>query len=296
MKITNKFGAPQTLVNLAMRDPYSKGNADISVTGLIGSPRISILQSRHDSEMTRDVSDMLWALVGSALHVVAERGADSEHIAEERLFATIDGWTISGGIDVQLTDDGGTALSDYKFTSVWAVMNTKPEWEAQLNCYAWLMRKSKGVIVNKLSIHALLRDWARHSVGVKHGYPLSAIHTVDIPVWSSVKQDLYIMERVALHKAAKQANDLDAQLENCTDTERWMREDKYAVMKAGRKSAIRVVDTGVEAAEVSSKNPGSYVQLRKGEPVRCTGDYCGVSRFCTQYAAWTALNAPDHTL
>ncbi|MCG3772252.1 MAG: hypothetical protein JW384_03459 [Nitrosomonadaceae bacterium] len=290
MRITNKHGAPQTLVNLALRDPYSKGAADVSVTELIGSPRISLLRSLHDSELEKDVGDMLWALVGSALHGVAERGADDTHLAEERLFAEMDGWVISGGIDVQKIGDNVVALSDYKFTSVWSVMNDKPEWEAQLNCYAWLMRRSKGLHVTGLSIHALLRDWNRHSVGVKQGYPPSAIHTVNIPVWSDAKQDLYIKERVALHQEARSAHDLDAPVPECTDADRWMKQDSYAVMKDGRKTAIRVTDTAIEAGEVLARTPGAYVKIRKGEPTRCVGDYCSVSRFCEQHAGWLRDN------
>jgi hypothetical protein len=40
MKITNKFGVPETLMALANRDFYSKGKAEYSVTEIISSPRI----------------------------------------------------------------------------------------------------------------------------------------------------------------------------------------------------------------------------------------------------------------
>ena len=79
---------------------------------------------------------MLWQLLGSALHVVAERGQAEGHRNEERLFAEINGVTLSGAIDVQQETPEGLILMDYKFTSVWAVMREKPEWEQQLNIYA----------------------------------------------------------------------------------------------------------------------------------------------------------------
>jgi hypothetical protein len=71
LKITNKHNVPETLVALATRDYYSKGKVDYSVTELISPPRVQRLRKKHVEEMEQDVSDMLWQLLGSALHVVA---------------------------------------------------------------------------------------------------------------------------------------------------------------------------------------------------------------------------------
>ena len=40
MKITNKTGLPDSFLNFARDDKYTKGKADISVTTLIDSPRV----------------------------------------------------------------------------------------------------------------------------------------------------------------------------------------------------------------------------------------------------------------
>ena len=57
-------------------------------------------------------------------------------------------------------------LMDYKYTSVWSLIYSgeegKIEWERQLNCYAWLLRKS-GYTVNKLDIVVILRDWSKYN-------------------------------------------------------------------------------------------------------------------------------------
>ena len=53
---SNKFNLPQPLVSAVQRDPYQKAG-DISVTSLIKAPRMRILEDRHDSEITIDVSD-----------------------------------------------------------------------------------------------------------------------------------------------------------------------------------------------------------------------------------------------
>ena len=45
--ITNKYGLPEAFVNFAKLDKYSKGNADISVTQLIDSPRVLLMREEH---------------------------------------------------------------------------------------------------------------------------------------------------------------------------------------------------------------------------------------------------------
>ena len=47
MKITNKFGLPQPFVDFIKNDKYSRGDADISVTSLIDSPRVALMRQKH---------------------------------------------------------------------------------------------------------------------------------------------------------------------------------------------------------------------------------------------------------
>ena len=117
MNVTNKFGVPAPLLTLATKEYYSKGDSQYSVTELLSSPQIRRLQERYKEQMTEDVSDMLWSMVGSALHVVMERSETPGFISEERLYATVDGQKISGQIDLQEITPFGIILIDYKFTS-----------------------------------------------------------------------------------------------------------------------------------------------------------------------------------
>ena len=133
MKLTNKFNIPQTFVNVLERPTYSKGKANLSVTQLINSPKIVALTKKFDEEIEQDVADMVWSLFGSAVHNILEHGKDENHVVEQRIHAELDGWNISGAVDLQLLQKAGIAIKDYKTTSVWAVMNEKIEWEYQLN-------------------------------------------------------------------------------------------------------------------------------------------------------------------
>lgn len=280
MIITNNHGAPATLVALARKNYYSKGGSDYSVTELLSPPRVRRLQERHDAALTKDVSDMLWALLGSALHVVAERASAEDHVTEERIVAEIDGVKVSGGIDLQEMTPDGVVITDYKFTSAYSVMNEKKEWEEQLNLYKWLVESVKRIPVKSLRICALIRDFSRHDR--RENYPEAPIHMVDIPMWDSVTAEAFVRSRLQFHTEAKFADAMEEPLPPCSAEERWFSETTYAVKKEGRKTAVRVFKTIEEAQELAAKEKG-YVETRAGEPRRCTGNFCGVAEFCEQY-------------
>ena len=290
MKITNNHGAPATLVALANKNHYSKGAADYSITELLSPPRVRRLQERHDPSLEKDVSDMLWPLLGSALHVVAERASADQHVTEERIFADIDGVKVSGAIDLQEMTEQGVIITDYKFTSAYSVMNEKKEWEEQLNLYKWLVESRKRIPVIGLRICALIRDFSRHDR--RENYPASPIHMVEIPMWDSVKAEAFVRARLHLHAEAKFADAMEEPLPPCSDEERWFSETTYAVKKEGRKTAVRVFKTIEEAQELAQKEKG-YVETRAGEPRRCTGNYCNVAEYCYQYQSEVRLGSSE---
>jgi len=267
-------------LTLASADYYSKGASSYSVTELMSPPKIRRLRERHDAAIETDVSDMLWSMLGSALHVVAERGATPGWISEERLFHEIDGVVISGAIDLQEETPFGIGIIDYKFTSAWAVMQEKEEWTQQLNIYKWLVETVKQRKVVGLKICAMVRDYSKHDL--REAYPAAPICVIDVPLWDSVKTEMYIRERLEMHRESKMRADFEEDLQNCSNEERWMSETTFAVKREGRKTAIRVFKTIEEANELAEKEKG-YVETRLGEPKRCTGDFCGVSQWCAQY-------------
>ena len=280
MKVTNNWGVPEPLMTLASREYYSKGKSDYSVTELLSPPRVRRLREQHSEHLVSDVTDMMWQMLGSALHVVMERGETPGWISEERVFLEIDGVTISGQIDLQQETPDGLILYDYKFTSAWAVMNDKIEWEQQLNLYGWLLRKVKNQNIAGLRICALIRDWSKHDT--REGYPPKQIHVIEIPLWDFETADRFVRARLDQHKESKVTTDLGGTLSLCTPDERWQSETMYAVRREGRKTAIKVLRDHNEAKQLAEKEKG-YVEIRNGEPKRCTGNYCGVAEFCDQY-------------
>lgn len=281
MKWTNRHGLPDTLVKAAMTDNYTKGDARISVTGLIQPPQIAILREKYASEIVVDVADDIWRIVGTAIHGLLERMGDETHLPEERLFADVLGWRISGGIDLQMLGPTVAAVRDYKFCAVYSVRGEKAEWVAQLNAYKYLIEISKGWEVKSLGVVALLRDWLRSRAKLDPTYPQAPVQTVNIPMWSHDEARQYIEGRIRLHREALRASEWGEDLPPCTDDERWARPGGYAVIKRGGKRARKVYQDEAEAC--SSAREDEEVQERPTEYIRCSGNYCNVAEWCSQF-------------
>lgn len=270
--VTNVHGLPQSIVAAVTNDPYV-GGGDISVTKLIDSPRVRVLTQVNRDRISVDVSERVWALLGQAVHTILERAGLREQgmIVEQRLFAEVNGWTLSGQFDVMHLESG--KISDYKVTTVWK-KNGSDSWTRQLNVLRWLAHQN-GQEINSLEIVAIFRDWRKTEAQRNPEYPQAAIQVIPVPVWDLDEVDTYVRERVMLHQMASDGAEFD-----CTDEERWYSGDSFALMKPGAKRALKVKDTPFTAAEVPE---GHEVVVRKGEYKRCL-HYCDVALFCQQWA------------
>ncbi len=290
LKYTNVNNIPKEIIRALNNDSYSKGESLISVTGLLQPPRIRILREQHEDEIVVDVSGEIWKLLGQSVHTILERAnMDAiDTITEERMYAKVNGWTISGQTDSISVDSG--ILKDYKVTSSWSVMSAmkegKKDWEQQLNCYDWLNRQNyPDRVIKKLNIITINRDWNKNQMLRSGGdYPSAPISVIPIPKWSDEEQEEFIKERVSIHQNAEVDFLVNEDLPLCTPVEQWRRKDSYRVMKQGRKSALRVLDTQELADEYISghKDSGLSVEFLKGEAIKCK-DYCDVAEFCNQY-------------
>jgi len=292
MKITNKQGLPAPFVALLARDFYTKGASQYSVTELMSPPKIRRMREQYDEEIEVDATELIASQLGTFMHGKLEDKVVEGYLNEERIFHSIDGITISGQIDIQEQTDDGIVIVDYKFVKAWSIQQhlagKKDEWNIQLNIYKWLVETVKKQKVCGLKICAVAKDWSARGVTQEH-YPQAPAVMIDIPMWDSVTTETYVRQRLDMHRFAKQAHEFGEELQPCTDEERWINETIYAVKREGRKTAIRVFKSIEEATELAEKEKG-YVEERKGEPVRCAGNFCGVSKWCKQYQG--ELNVP----
>jgi len=273
-------------MNVLDRPTYSKGKAHLSATELINSPRIVQLRKKHDEQITSDVSDMIWSIFGTAIHSVLEQGKDDNHLVEERIHAELDGWHISGAIDLQKIVEDGIEISDYKTVGVWSVMNEKKEWEEQLNIYAWLVERVKRIPVVRLNIVAIVRDWNRRDAGTRQGYPEAPVAVLDINLWPMEKREEFIRSRIHEHSEALFATETNEELPLCTPDQMWEKPTMYAVKKEGA-SRAKSVHMELDEAEVALEKAGKGYQLeiRHGDRTRCSS-FCPVSQWCDQYQTY----------
>jgi hypothetical protein len=212
-----------------------------------------------------------------------EHGKDDNHIVEERIHAELDGYKISGAIDLQIKGDNFVDIKDYKTVSVWSVMNEKIEWEQQLNIYAWLVEKVKVTPVTDLGIVAIIRDWSRRDASRNPDYPQAPVKEIPIKLWTFEEREAYIKHRIDQHSACEFALETDADLPECTPEEMWEKPTVWAVRKVGGVRAKSVHETESEAAAALEKAGGGYeIEVRPGSRTRCE-TFCPVNHRCQQW-------------
>ncbi len=285
MKYTNKYNLPQALVDVIVGHTYDLSTSDptrLSITKLNDAPRIRLLEIRHWNQLEEDVSEHIWRIVGNAYHYILAKTDPTHRLIEEKLEETLHGMLIVGKLDIY--DSPTKSIDDWKVTSVWAMKFPKPDWERQLNCYAWLLHKL-GFVVEKININAMLRDWSKTEL-MRYGgdYPLIPFKRLNVKLWSFEEQQKYMEERVLLHQGVM--NLPDAELPLCSREERWAEDAKWAVYKNANKTALRVLGSEAEAKkyilELGETKDKLIIKERPGCDKRCM-EYCGVNKFCDYY-------------
>lgn len=283
MKITNFNKIPEPIYRAVSKNWYSGNNADhfCSVTELLKPDKLFVLERRHKNQLSVEASDLIWSLMGSAMHRVLEASETGDTLNEERLYAEVNGKIISGGIDLY----ENRIISDFKFTSVWNYIysNRKIDWEQQLNLYSYLYQIS-GFEVDKLQIIAIFRDWSASKAKHEKSYPRQ-IEIIPIKKWSIDQCEHFIKKRLfKLEMALKLPDDV---VKECSKRERWQDDDVYAIMKKGNKRASKLCTSEEQAkayCKTNSDKDKLSIELRKSEPRRCE-DYCTVSHYCHFYRA-----------
>jgi hypothetical protein len=301
MKITNKYSMPQAMVHAVSHDRYDPGTGDVSCTTLIAPAQQFQLGLIHSGETEEDVIDRIWSLIGSAVHYIIENAVidmkakglwKEEYISEKRFYHVVGDKNVSAQIDLYEAGD----LSDFKVTSVWTIKHAlkegKDDWDAQLNIQRYLMTKN-GYPVDKLYVVAIARDWNKSGNMRDSDYP-PRVAKIEIPVWDMDKTEGYIQSRInALYSPVPVW---------CSPAECWESPTKYALMKKGRQSALRLLDSMVAITEYADckdllveiedhkeLKSDHYYEVRLGERKRCQ-DYCDVAPFCPQWKEWQKAN------
>lgn len=289
MQLTNNHGLHAGIEHAIRNWYFEKRNPNpkhFRVTELIRPVQQVVLERRHNEEMETDVMNLVNAWRGSAIHEFLSRFDKMNALQEIDLEIEIGGELVKGRPD-HYEDE---TILDFKNCKVWKyVFRDFGDWEEQTNFYA-LMMKAQGFPVKSLEVVAIFDDWSKMKALAESDYPKTTSVTVPLLLWPDKKIKAVLENRVTrLAKNLRETPDED--LPECTPEEMWADPEKHAVMKVGRKSAVKLHDDA-EAAEKHAAELGAkhYVQHRPGKRKRCEA-YCSASAFCHQWKKYQAEQA-----
>lgn len=280
MRITNKLGLPEAFVKMAETD-YQYKEKQYSVTSLLRGIRETILLRRYHNNIEQDVSDMIWLLFGTAVHNILEHQEEGKHeLKEENLKIKIGDYTLSGRFD--LYNAKTKTVTDYKTCSVWKmIFGDFADWRKQLLIYTYMLKKT-GFEVDKGEVVAIMKDHSKARAKFEKDYPKLPVRRIKFRFTEKDFEEIeqWLHERFAEIAEAEKLPDDELPL--CTQKERFNDGDKFAVMKKGRKRAMRVLDDINEAEKWRELNGGDFIEVRPGQNKKCE-DYCRACEFCNFY-------------
>lgn len=285
MKHTNKYNLPDEVVQWILTDDYDYEEGVYSATRLIKPVRAVVLEQRHYDEIEIDVSDLIQMRIGTAIHDSFERVKLKDCIQEERYHHDIGKFRISGKPDIikQLKSGKSSFLKDIKTTSAWTYIyqSRKEDYRKQLSIYGFLLAQHGFTLEPEIQMIYYFTDWSRSKARQGGDYPPIPMWTQDYELMSKEDTEQYIIGRLKLFDHHFN-NTKDDDLPLCTRDELWTKEDKWAIKKEGRKSAVKVHESEAEAEEhLSSLDNKHSIEHRPGKVIRC--NYCTAPQVCCQY-------------
>ena len=278
MKTTNKMNMPAAFVNYVSNVRHN-AQGTLSATTLLKGDKEIVLYDRHFDELEQDAADLVWATFGTAFHSIMEKQED-DAFKEEAFEVQVDDWKVTGRVDRY--DLEHEILEDWKTASVWKVIyGDFKDWKAQGLTYAWLM-KQNGLNVKKCRFVAILKDHSKTEAKRKPDYPQRPVFIYEFDVTDADLEATEARIRAKIKSVTEAYNKSDDDIEPCTEEERWATATKYAVMKDGRKTALKVCDSMTDAQTYMESVGGSRIDIRPGESKKCS-DYCPCAEFCNFY-------------
>lgn len=279
MKVTNKMNLPAAFVNaVSVRKHNAPGC--FSATTLNKGAKEIILTDRHFDELETDAAENVWAIWGTAVHALLESQPDN-NFHEEYFKVPVSKSFVTGQVDSY--DMENAIINDWKTASVWKVLkNDFNDWQKQGLTYAWLLTQ-QGLEVKRCRFVALLKDHSKTKARLDPSYPQSPvfIYQFDVTAEMLAATTNRIISKVQEIESAYEMD--DDKIEPCSPDERWADPETWAVMKNGRKSAVKLFDKAADAdACAGDMGNAYYVEHRPGGSKKCA-EYCACKEFCSYY-------------
>jgi hypothetical protein len=290
MIYTNKLNLPESVFNAIKEQGESHKGQRFTASGLANnSIRMHQLKQRHSEGIIVDVADRYKAWMGSAIHKALESHVAANELSEQYLemdihLGKLGKETISGTADLVTQEGNEYRIVDYKTTSVNKyIFADYEEWTRQLNIYACLFWE-QNFSIKSLGVMMMFNDWYPTKVLSNPDYPRSPVKLIELKIYPKVQTMEYINKRILETRHYDKTP--DDELPMCNDKELWATGEAWAVMKKGRKSAVKLFKKELDhneeqAKEYAEERPGHYVEHRPPKVKRCL--YCDAKQFCNQY-------------
>ena len=279
MKVTNKLNLPAAFVNAVSVRRHNEPDC-FSATTLNKGAKEIILTDRHFEEIEIDAADSVWAVWGTAVHALLESQPDN-NFHEESFKVPVCNSFVTGQVDSY--DMEHATIFDWKTASVWKVQFADfGDWYKQGMTYAWLLKQS-GLEVRHCVFIALLKDHSKTKAKTDASYPQSPVFKYEFDVTDEelAQTEARIIAKVReIEEAYKQGDD---DIEPCSADERWADNEKWAVMKNGRKTAVKLFDNSADADAMAGEMGNAYYVEHRPAVSRKCGEYCACKDFCHFY-------------
>ena len=279
MKITNEQNLPYGLVKAVSPEPHNAQGC-ISATTLIQGIKQILLTQRHWDELVDDVSNRIWAVFGTAVHSLLESEGEND-FTEIEMKKKVGSIFVTGKIDNYNMAEG--IICDYKTTSVYKVKAEEfNDWFQQGMIYSWLLKKNN-LPVAKCRFIAMLKDYSLSEASRNSAYPQKPVYVYEFDVTDArlAKIEEFITTKVSEYE--KLIKVPDDEIPACTEQERWAKKSVFAVMKKGRKTAVKLFNLKEDAESyLTDLGKDHFLEYRPGESTRCKS-YCLCAKFCNYY-------------
>jgi hypothetical protein len=280
VQLTNRYNLPEVLYQSIASIEHER-HGDFSITELQKSPRELQLLHRNDNNIEVDISSRVFTFLGTAVHSFVAQHVSDDYIKEQTFVADVGAYRVFGTPDI--VDTGNNLLWDWKLTSTYKANEDNPDWNAQLQGYAWLLRQNE-IDIYGGRIIVVMRDWSDGAARNGKG-PEIPFKVHEIEMLANEDQDRYIYDKVSMHVDALDLP--ESELPPCADEQRWKAPDQYKWVADGAARAFKI-ETSEEALrnyiESAKPRPESYILHIPGEYRYCNR-YCLAAPFCSQHQA-----------
>lgn len=218
MKLTNKYNLSNYIVKTLSQDNYDYEEDVWSASTLKMPSRMFALSKLNRDKLETDVSDIIPARFGTAVHLIFEN-TDLEEFGftqERRMYGELLNQKISGKYDLKRKlSENFFRLYDIKSTSVYKyVYKDFKDYIIQLSIYRWLGIKNGEQIDDKATIIFIFTDWMKSRIN-HNNYPQLRIVEQEIDLMTFEETEEYIKKKITSHRDALK------ELPRCSDEELW---------------------------------------------------------------------------